>query len=67
MADLTHLNNLVADQWYTDETLGVWSKRALQQMRSDGVGPPYVRVQNRVLYRGGAVLEWLRSLEGKEA
>lgn len=59
------LNELRADAWYREDEIAVWSRRTLQDMRTKGDGPPYVKVRGAVLYRGGAILEWLRSREGK--
>lgn len=42
--------------------LGV-SKDTLQRWHSQRVGPPLVRVGNRVLYRRAAVREWLIARE----
>lgn len=58
------VSKLEPDTWYEADDLP-WGRHALQEMRSDGSGPPFVKVRGVIMYRGGAVLDWLRKLEGK--
>lgn len=63
--DTGALNKLERDRWYMEAEVGVWPVRTLQDMRKVGDGPPCVKVRGRWLYRGGAILDWLSSLEPK--
>lgn len=51
--------NLAAELDLSVDTLARWESRR--------IGPPCVRVGRRVLYRRGAVQEWLRSQEDRAA
>lgn len=52
------------DAYLTDVELAQWlrvSRIKLQQDRSRGLGPPYVRIGRAVRYHVGAVRAWLAS------
>lgn len=57
--DITAINSINPDHWYTDETLRIFPKRTMQDMRRKGDGPPFIRIRGRVLYSGHSVLQWL--------
>lgn len=40
--------------------------RTIQRWRAERIGPPYIKVGNRVFYRREAIDEWLLSLEQKQ-
>lgn len=52
-------DDLAAELSVSVDTLSRWETRR--------IGPPCVRVGRRVLYRRGAVQEWLRSQEKRAA
>lgn len=56
------LEELREDGWYREGQLP-WSKTTLWRMRKDGLAS--IRVAGSRLYRGGAILAWLRAQEGK--
>ena len=60
--DITAINEINPDHWYTDETLGIWPQRTMQDMRRKGDGPPFVRIRGRIIYSGHSVLRWFSEL-----
>mgnify|MGYP006451159287 CR=1 FL=1 len=57
-----HLGREDAAKYLTDQNVPV-TVRTLDRWRSDGVGPPYVKVGKRVAYRRASIDAWLRSHE----
>lgn len=56
------LEGLEAGRFYGPDEMP-WGKTTLWRLRRDGL--PAVRVGRGFIYRGGAILDWLRSREGK--
>lgn len=64
--NLSALNDLRPEAFYLEEEVGIWGKRTMAEMRYKREGPPFIRVRGRIIYRGEAILAWLRGLEGVE-
>lgn len=56
------LTEVKEDQWYSESGLP-WGRTALWRMRKEGL--PSLRAGRTFIYRGGSILDWLRSREGK--
>ena len=59
-------NPILGDYLSEDEAareLGYRHKRTLWRWRSQGNGPPYVRVGQRVMYRRSSIATWLADRE----
>lgn len=61
--DIEALNALKDDVFYSAGDLKVWPERRLERWRSEGSGPPFVRVGRDVAYLGSAVRSWVKSQE----
>ncbi len=55
---------IVPDNYYTPashELRAIGAVQTLARWRHEGVGPPYMKIGARVVYRGADILAWLEA------